>query len=68
MSNNDNEFVKAWNDFVETRENAIEEILEILNDFGEDEHENYKQKVMICGTVAIFGICAAVLGYHLWKN
>ena len=67
-SNQENELVKAWSDFIAHRENAMDEVLEILNDFGENEAENYKQKIMICGTLAIFGVCAAVLGYHLWSS
>ena len=60
----DNEFLKAWNEYVKSREDAKADLLEVLNDFGKEEDSLFDNRnlLIVAGTLVICGI----LGAYVW--
>ena len=63
-NNDDNEFLKAWNEYVKSREDAKADLLEVLNDFGKEEDSLFDNRnlLIVAGTLVICGI----LGAYVW--
>ena len=60
----DNEFLKAWNEYVKSREDAKADLLEVLNDFDKEEDSLFDNRnlLIVAGTLVICGI----LGAYVW--
>ena len=63
-NNDDNEFLKAWNEYVKSREDAKADLLEVLNDFDKEEDSLFDNRnlLIVAGTLVICGI----LGAYVW--
>ena len=60
----ENEFLKAWNEYVKSREDAKADLLEVLNDFDKEEDSLFDNRnlLIVAGTLVICGI----LGAYVW--
>ena len=69
-NNDDNEFLKAWNEYVKSREDAKADLLEVLNDFDKEEDSLFDNRnlLIVAGTLVICGILGAYVWHIVTKN